>query len=113
MVNSTQEKMMAGYVSKVVHRFKAGGEEWEVLDWCSGWIWIRETRCNGQEDCHMKAEFELGDKGWKVFNDDGVLRENISEYGSLTTLLAVIAFLDDNGYPPETTVQRISSALVG
>lgn len=81
---------------KTQYSFEAGGEGWVVIDFDDDEMTIKETRCNGQEDCHMMATLQRVDGAWKLEQPN-----MIAEEAGERVAAAVEAFVTENG-PPQT-----------
>ena len=89
------------YRVKLQYSFKAGGELWNVVGFSPTAIEIIEDRCNGQEDCHMMGEFQCVDGKWSQVSG------NIVTYSSVSTVQAIIDFLNQNGSPSDTNTSTL------
>ncbi len=91
------------YKKFVSYNFDCGGENWDITDWSSEYVLIEETRKNGQEDCHLQAEFEVDKFGkWTLMYDDQKWEPYIVSYLGRSVVNDIINYLTEHGPPPTT-----------
>ena len=90
--------MSDGYTKSVTYTFFCGDERWEVCTSKADYMYIKETRNNGQEDVHISFDLHLRDGKW-VFVDDFDAREGIETYRYAELADELLAFVNKHGRP--------------